>query len=192
MFLCFFRLTRSSSSSDCEYTPSSVHSKGKSRSSQKNFSHHNNALLSSGQAVKPKQKMVPTPHHRLSRRSSAELLRKNHPYSSSTEDDSDSGHNNVSERDESLLVPQLPPRRAHGNSKRNSVNVRPNPDGSLSSNGDKSLEEVRISRSRTPDFGIDCSKVFLFRVVSSHSSFSRLLFSLIRAVLQEECSGIFL
>ena len=103
--------------------------------------------------------MAATPHHRLSRRSSAELLRKNHPYSSSTDDDSDSGKNNV-ERDESHVVPQLPPRRAHGNSKRNSSN-RPNPDGSLSSNGDKSLEEVRYCRSRTPDFGIDCSKVFV-------------------------------
>ncbi|CAG7716457.1 unnamed protein product [Allacma fusca] len=138
------RLTRSSSSSDCEYAPTSVisNNKSKTRSSQQKFNHH--ALLQPGQGNNKshsKPKMVPTPHHRLSRRSSAELLRKNHPYSSSTDEDSDSGHNNVSERDDSLVVPQLPPRRLHGNSKRSFASTRPNPDGSLSSNGEKSLEE---------------------------------------------------
>jgi hypothetical protein len=62
-------------------------------------------------------------HHRLSRRSSAELLRKNHPYSSSTDDDSDSGL--VNDRQE--MTPQLPPRRGH--IKRNSGH-RPCSDGS--------------------------------------------------------------
>ncbi|CAL8143768.1 unnamed protein product [Orchesella dallaii] len=124
------RLARSSSSSDCEYSHSNVSpTKGRTRGQSKLYS--NNANITGQQAVHSKSQSK-SGHHRLSRRSSAELLRKNHPYSSSSDEDSDSGL--VNERDEP--TPHLPPRRNH--IKRNSGH-RPVPDGS--SNGEKSLEE---------------------------------------------------
>lgn len=144
------RLARSSSSSDCEYNHSNISptKANRMRGQQSklyangNIGANNGNIISVGaqQSAKSQGKSIGHNHHRLSRRSSAELLRKNHPYSSSSDEDSDSGM--VNERDEAP-TPHLPPRRNHINKLRNAAaGHRPVPDGS--SNGDKSLEEVCI------------------------------------------------
>lgn len=139
------RLARSSSSSDCECTHSNVSptkmSRSRGQGSHKMYSNGSGNLICSGQQTgKSQTKSIGHNHHRLSRRSSAELLKKNHPYSSSSDEDSDSGL--VNERDEPPITPHLPPRRSHINKMRGNAAVhRPVPDGSC--NGEKSLEEVR-------------------------------------------------
>lgn len=142
------RLARSSSSSDCEYNHSNLSptKAGRSRGQANKLYANGNMVGNTGNVVSTGQQTGKSQgkstghnhnHHRLSRRSSAELLKKNHPYSSSSDEDSDSGL--VNERDE-VPTPHLPPRRSHINKMRNTAGHRPVPDGS--SNGEKSLEEV--------------------------------------------------
>jgi len=85
--------------------------------------------------VNVKQSNGKPSHHRLSRRSSAELLRRSHPFSSSSnEEDSDGVRGNLREE---LVPPNLPPRRNH---KRHSGHR--SSDGS--SIGEKTHEEVNV------------------------------------------------
>jgi len=134
----FNRLTRSSSSSDYEFASAITSSKAKSRSNKPNSK---KGVKSNG-----------LNHNRLSRRSSAELLRKNHPYSSSSDDDSDSGLVNDKEMEP---APQLPPRRSHANKTQRYAAPR-QMDGTP--HGQKSLEEVRHS-SPHDSFGINPHEV---------------------------------
>lgn len=90
-------------------------------------------------------------HNRLHRRSSAELLRKNHPYSSSTDDEEYDAPINQQRQE---ITPQLPPRR--GQLKRNSA-LRPTPivDGSFN----ETLQEDMRKSFQEGVPGINCSEV---------------------------------
>lgn len=138
-------MARSSSSSDCECNPlNSTPSKHKHRpmSHKEIYSNLPNSNNPNNKGSAKLQNI-----HRLSRRSSAELLRKNHPYSSSTEEESDSPERNQ--------FPQLPPRR--GQLKRNSGN-RPTPivDGSFN---DQLQGDLMNSSMAEGGLGINCSEV---------------------------------
>ena len=107
--------------------------KAKPRSNKQSSKSHGKALKGNGNQANN----AGGHQSRHIRRSSAELLRKNHPYSSSTEDDSDSGHVNDKEMES---APQLPPRR--GGNKNRQTGIRNSAgDGNLLQ--EKSLEEVR-------------------------------------------------
>ncbi|OXA58440.1 ras GTPase-activating protein nGAP isoform X3 [Folsomia candida] len=142
------RLARSSSSSDCEPEQMPMPMKPKLRSGVASDVLYGNLQPSSSSSHS--KQPIKSNHNRLHRRSSAELLRKNHPYSSSTDDEEYDAPINQQRQE---ITPQLPPRR--GQLKRNSA-LRPTPivDGSFN----ETLQEDMRKSFQEGVPGINCSE----------------------------------
>lgn len=139
-------MARSSSSSDCEQCPQQLATPAKHKI--RSVAPPKDVLYGNLPNASHSKVPVKSNQNRLHRRSSAELLRKNHPYSSSTDEEFDVLTNRE-------ITPQLPPRRTQ--LKRNSGH-RPTPivDGSFN----ETLQEDMRKSFQDGSPGINCSEVF--------------------------------